>query len=378
MRHRLLRSMEHAEHMSESLKDIAPRPLYCYRHRYTDKAHIVPCVHPRLRSMLACPSDSCWFYASGSQIIRPSLSAQDHTMIFDVNSMTGAYPWLAQSHTSLNDKISTLEASGEFLFVGGWFGNYAMQSMHAPLGKAFHNGTIPNAENDSVNHIHLFQARRSGAPNACVSANNCSVSIISCDRNSLLAQHVLEFCPNASASSPDSRLLLVVGDGMAPHIVDADTGRITATLPPHADDGYACAWSSDGMHMATGYQDSQVNIFDTRCWEKALHTYNTEGSGAIALQFSPLGTALGGKQQLLVAEPANRVALISLNEASKGEVQKIDFEGEVSGACFVGGEGGNGDVVIANGHPKFGGLMEFENAWSGRSRRWRNEEVNWI
>jgi WD40 repeat protein len=164
---------------------------------------------------------------------------------------------------------------------------------------------------------------------------------------------------NCSATSPDNRLRLVVGDDIESLILDAETGRRVTGLRHHRDYGFACDWSPDGRYMATGNQDGTVQIWDARHWNHPLYTempfdktIGTELGGIRSLHFSPLG---GGKPVLLMAEPAD---VISIVDATTFDTrQRFDFFGEIGGTSFV---PDGSAFFVANMDRTFGGLFQFE------------------
>ncbi len=257
---------------------------------------------------------------------------------------------------------STLTAEGGVLVVGSFEGVYAMKSLSANYESRPATGVITrNGDNSSTNHIQNFLDRRSGLPQAAFSSNDMTIRVLDCTTEIFVRTHHFPYQVNCSATSPDGRLRLLVGDDCDPIFADAETGEVLTTLPGHTNFGFACAWAPDGITMATGAQDGFVQVWDARQLSRSLQTIPMEMAGSRTLQFSPLGS---GKRVLVIAEPADYVHVVDAQTFESK--QTIDFLGEIAGISMP-PDGSR--LYIANQDETYGGLMEFERSWGGGYRR---------
>ncbi|KAL9593825.1 MAG: hypothetical protein Q9219_007367 [cf. Caloplaca sp. 3 TL-2023] len=291
------------------------------------------------------------------------------------------------SDTPRMQKIYTLSAKNDILIAGGLYGEYAMKSLSSTPSSPFVSGMVSDVPhtgvdfpNTSINHVHTFLGRCSGLPQAVFSSNDCHVHILDCNTNTFVARHDHTKQVNCAATSPGSgRLRVLVRDAKHPLLVEADSGKRIGKLAGHVDFGFACDWSEDGVHFATGAQDGLVNIFDVRAWRTPIRTLAADLGGVRALQFSPLG---GGESPvLLMAESADFVHVVG--GVGWDREQRVDFFGEVAGVGFE-GEGKRFWIGVAD--PEVGGCMGFERgggggrqkvwgrAWGGRRRAEEEEE----
>lgn len=320
-----------------------------------------PCLtHFQLRNMLSASSKNAVFYAG-------------ERMVHCLNPETGHEATIMHFKGPRNDfeglpmgDIGTLTATHDLLIVGGFSGQYAMKSLFSSNDDEYVRGRITAAEDGSTNHIHTFLARQSGLPQAVFCSNDARVRILDCYSNKIISEQrafgkdesQLGWAINCSATSPDGRLRLQVGDQTHPWIVAADTGEHLASLPNHQDFGFACDWSPDGVHVATGNQDGIVQIFDCRNWTQPIQILPTELGGVRTMKFSPLGS---GKRVLAMAEPADYVSIVDA-ETFKSK-QRFEFLGEIGGLSFT---PDGAKLFVANTDQDFGGILEFDRAGDGQ------------
>src|SRR5256885_16028149 len=123
-------------------------------------------------------------------------------------------------------------------------------------------GLVTEDENGITNHIQVIRSRSSNHPMAVFSSNDKKVRLLDCYTNTMKMEHSFDWPVNCSATSPDGRMRVIVGDTTRVAIVNAERGEILQTLDGHEDFGFACAWADDGVHIATGNQDKQVLVWD--------------------------------------------------------------------------------------------------------------------
>ena len=266
---------------------------------------------------------------------------------------------LASKDAARLDRVTTLTASDGVLVAGGLEGVYAIKSLSATFETKPITGVITEDPNCSTNRVQTFLDRRSGLPQAVFDSNDMSIRTLDCLTNKFVRHHRFPCQINCSAMSPDGRLRLLVGDACTPVVANAETGEKLAVLHGHQDFGFACAWAPDGITMATGHQDGLVQIWDARKLTRSLHTLPMEMGGCRTMAFSPVGS---GKRVLVLAEPADFIHVVDAQNFRSKQV--IDFFGEISGISIP-PDGSR--LYIANGDPKYGGIMEFGRS-SNRGR----------
>ena len=254
-------------------------------------------------------------------------------------------------------KVSTLAAGHGVLIAGGFGGEYALKSLSADYDSKHTEGLVTQHDNGITNHVHTIYDRTSGVPHAIFASNDCYIRILDCSTNTFIKEHKHRWAVNCTATSPDGRLRVVVGDTRHAYICNADTGKPMVKLRNHQDYGFACAWADDGLHVATGNQDATVQIWDARMWSHPLQIIASEIAGVRSLRFSPVG---GGKRVLLMAEPADIVSVVDAE--SFQSKQRFDVFGEIGGISF---SPDGSEFFVANTDRKFGGIMEYERIGYG-------------
>lgn len=308
--------------------------------------------HFQLRHTISASSKNSVFFATKGKIWRanPQLDTVDCVMEFcKARSESDAQPI---------ERVSALTASDGVLVIGGYDGNYALKSLSSGIDSPNTLGTLTPQERIShdgigyTNHVSTFLDRRSGLPHAVFSNNDHYVRTLDCYSNRFIRVHNYGWAVNCTATSPDGRLRVIVGDTCSPWIVDAEKGDKLVRLSNHTDFGFACAWSPDGRHVATGNQDQIVQIWDSRAWKQPVEVLSTELAGVRSMQFSPLG---GGKPVLLLAEPADFVSVVDAQTFQSR--QRFDFFGEIGGVSFI---PDGSKFFVANTDSHFGGILEFD------------------
>jgi WD40 repeat protein len=256
-------------------------------------------------------------------------------------------------------KPTCLASDGDVLVTGGFHGEYAYVYLGAERTGAYNSGSLTTHYNGISNHVHAFRHRTSAQTQAAFCSNDSRMRVLDCATNRIVQSFDLGFQINASATAPDGRLRVVVGDKHDALIIDTDTGTAQANLPFHKEDAFACAWSDDSRFVATAAQDDRIAVYDTRNFSRTLAVLGTEYGYVRSLRFSPTGS---GAQVLVAAE--NDDAVHVFDTAALDKRQSITFFGSVAGcALSPGGE----RLYIASDDSIVGGLFEFERAADAHS-----------
>lgn len=323
-------------------------------------------AHFQLRSVLACPSRTLAFYPSPNGINRLNLRSKKTDLVVN----TREFP-------ATGGVISTLDANCGVLMGGTFNGDYCLKSLDAEDKSPFSEGQI--SPDGITNHLRIHTSRRNAKPVASIASNDRGLRVMDIETETFVSRTMYPFCLNCSASSPDRRLQVVVGDDPSVLITNADTGEILQELTGHGDYGFACDWSDDGWTVATGFQDKAIKIWDARKWcnssgvSTALCTIRAEMAGVRGLRFSPRGS---GKPILVAAEEADYINLIDAQTFSSK--QTIDVFSEIGGIDFT-NDGQDLNVLCCDPHR--GGVLQLErcgrgpdvsleNAWLRRTTRY--------
>lgn len=253
--------------------------------------------------------------------------------------------------------LTALTASEEVLIAGGFSGEYALTNLSSESGTSPTQGYVTHEYNGITNHVHTFQSRSSGKPQGVFCSNDHRLRVLDCNTNKFIYDFGYEQAINCSATSPNGRMRVVVGDFHETLITDAETGLPFERLRTHTDHVFACAWADDGIHVATGAQDSQVAIWDARRWGRPLAVVASVMACPRSLRFSPVG---GGRRVLFSAEAEDVVNV--LDAVSFDRAQTLDFYGATGGIAVT---PDGAALFVANCDSKFGGILEFERVGFG-------------
>ena len=336
--------------------------------------HRIPIAHFQLRHVISASSKNAVFFPAyglssngtvynGTTITCLNPEFEDDEYVLDTSK---AGP---ESESGGMKRISTLAATNGVLVAGGFDGEYALKSLSSTPESPFTSGIITRHESSSTNHIHTFLDRRSGLPQAVFSSNDDHIRTLDCATNTFVGQHHHNAAVNCAVTSPDGRLRLMVRDNVHPMLVEANSGKPISELSGHSDYGFACDWSEDGVHMATGAQDGIVQIWDARKWRQPIQTLAADLGSVRTMAFSPLGS---GKNVLVLAESADFIHVVNADTFSTK--QTLHFFGEIGGISFV---PDGSKLFVANGDSGFGGLIEYERA--GYAERFcARDKLDWL
>jgi DNA-binding beta-propeller fold protein YncE len=333
-----------------------------------DAVHQASVPHFQLRNLMAATSRHSIFYADRDVVMRTDSESTPANVVMD----------LTKEHTEAGKfQITTLAASDEVLIVGGFEGEYAFTGLSANRSTAQTIGRIkdrsPGIKSHITNHIHLTPSRTSYTPQAILSSNDNRLRILDVNTNTFTHSFGYSQAVNCSATSPNGRMRVVVGDFRETYITNAETGQAFETLKTHTDDAFACDWADDGIHVATAAQDSTICVWDARNWNQPLAVMYSELSVPRCLKFSPVG---GGPRVLVSAEADDYLNII--NAQTFASKQTFDFFGRTGGISMT---PDGSSLFLANSEPHFGGIMEFERCgWAEQKydRSKRDSGSGWL
>lgn len=327
--------------------------FFSFRRNTTSHRAYFP--HFQLRNVLAATSRNDVFYAAGQKVVRTDAAGSPADVIIDLSR-----------ETALDGSITTIATLDHVLIAGAFEGEYAITDLSSTTDTPCTFGRTSDFDADTkskiVNHLHLFESRTTYHPQGVFASNDHRLRILDCATNTFTHNFQYSAAVNCSATSPDGRMRVVVGDFQETLITNAETGRPFETLKTHTDDAFACAWADDGIHVATAAQDSTIAVWDARYWSQPLTVLTSELSVPRALRFSPVGS---GPRVLVVAEADDYINIINAQTFESKQV--FDFFGPLGGITFT---PDGQSLLVANGERRFGGIIELERTgWAERTAR---------
>ncbi|KAJ5124852.1 uncharacterized protein N7515_008677 [Penicillium bovifimosum] len=321
-----------------------------FRESSMHTSHKASIEHFQLRNLMSTPAHNTVHYASRSKIFSWTPSTGDARCLIDMSQ--------ADPESGFLDpvKISTMKTAHGLTIAGGFCGEYAVCSSNG-TGPSFKGLVTPDFNDGITNHVDIIPNRTGPSPTGVFASNDKHLRILDTETNIFTSDQELSQPINCTATSPDSRLRVVIGDSPDAWIIESDTGRPVHPLRGHRDFGFACAWSPDMRHIATSNQDKTVIIWDARTW-RPLETIDSDVAGYRSLRFSPVG---GGPRTLLCTEPADRISIVDAQLYRSRQVH--DFFGEIGGADY---SPDGGEIWVANTDAHFGGFMRYERRQWGR------------
>ncbi|KAJ5218086.1 uncharacterized protein N7498_000185 [Penicillium cinerascens] len=321
-----------------------------FREKSMHTAHTASIEHFQLRNLMSVPAYNTVHFAGRSKVHSWTPEFDEFRCLIDLTRPSPESGFLSAV------KISSMKSAYGLTMAGGFCGEYALRSSSAEGSGA--KGLVTPDFNDGItNHVDIIPSRTGPSPICVFASNDRHLRVLDCETNVFLSDQELSRPINCTATSPDGRLRVVIGDSPEAWVIEADTGRPVHPLRGHRDFGFACAWSPDMRHIATSNQDKTLIIWDARTW-KPLQTIDSDVAGYRSLRFSPVG---GGPRTLLCCEPADRISIVDAQLFQSRQVH--DFFGEIGGADYA---PDGGSIWVANTDPHFGGFMQYERCQWGR------------
>ncbi|PVI08287.1 WD40 repeat-like protein [Periconia macrospinosa] len=331
--------------------------------------HRVIYPHFQLRNLMTALSRNDIIYATKKAILRTDALGSPAVPIIDLQKrLLNGSPC----------QVTTLAAQDNVLIAGGFEGDYAIADLSSTSEESVHYGMIKDysAESKSYisNHVHMFNSRTSYTPQAVLCSNDYRLRVLDCTTDTFIHSFMYPTAVNCSATSPDGRMRVIVGDFHETLIANAETGQPFETLNAHSDHAFACAWADDGIHVASAAQDSTIAVWDARFWQRPLVVMPSELSIPRVLRFSPIGS---GPRVLISAEADDYISII--NAQTWDSKQVFDFFGPVAGISMT---PDGQSLFVANSDRRFGGIIELErtgraghDAASRARSRWTGDDT---
>ncbi|KAF7591494.1 hypothetical protein BBP40_001484 [Aspergillus hancockii] len=332
---------------------------------FREKAMYTKCKptieHFQLRNLMSVAAYNTVHFAQESKLYSWVPAYDDLSCLVDLSKPS------AESGFHRPVKISTMKSAHDVAIAGGFSGEYAVRG--ASTQELGVKGFVTKDPNGITNHIDVVPSRTSRSPMGIFASNDRHLRVLDVETNTFVADHELSRAINCTATSPDGRLRVVIGDSPDAWVVEADTGRPVHPLRGHRDFGFACAWSPDMRHIATSNQDKTVIIWDARTW-RILEKIESDVAGYRSLRYSPVG---GGPRTLLLCEPADRISIINAQTYHTRQVH--DFFGEIGGADY---SPDGSTIWVANADEHFGGFMEYDRRQWGQRYGVRDLPPEWV
>ncbi|KAH7408250.1 WD40-repeat-containing domain protein [Phaeosphaeria sp. MPI-PUGE-AT-0046c] len=337
-----------------------------FRFQRNNTTHRAFFPHFQLRNVLAATSRNDIYYAAGQHVLRTDAQGSVADVMVDFSN-----------RLSVKGSITTIASTDSVLIAGAFDGEYSITDLSSssenPSTFGRTSDLIMDTRSRIVNHMHLYNGRTTYHPQAVLCSNDFHLRVLDCMTNQFTHSFLYPAAVNCSATSPDGRMRVVVGDFQETLITNAETGRPFETLNSHTDDAFACAWADDGVHVATAAQDSTIVVWDARYWSRPLNALTSEVSVPRSLRFSPVGS---GPRVLIAAEADDYVNVFNAQTFESKQV--FDFFGAIGGVTFT---PDGQSLFIANGERRFGGIVELERTgWAEgnvQQRLKRSDDVDW-
>lgn len=320
--------------------------------------------HFQLRNVLTATCRNDIYYAAGHHVYHTDAEGKQRNATIDFSN-----------RLSTQGSITTIASTDDVLIAGAFDGEYAIADLASTGDDSCTFGRTSDLTLETrsriVNHLHICESRSTYTPQAVFCSNDYHMRVLDCATNQFTHSYLYPAAVNCSATSPNGRMRVVVGDFQETLITNAETGQPFETLNSHIEDAFACAWADDGIHVASAAQDSTIAVWDARNWSSPLTTLTSQLSIPRALRFSPVGS---GPRVLIAAEADDYVNVINAQTFESKQV--FDFFGPIGGITFT---PDGQSLFIANGERRFGGIIELERTgWAEKTARHREfDDPDW-
>ncbi|XP_020890677.1 uncharacterized WD repeat-containing protein C2A9.03 isoform X2 [Arabidopsis lyrata subsp. lyrata] len=221
-------------------------------------------------------------------------------------------------------QISTMVVKDDLIVAGGFQGELICKRINEP--EVAFCTKLTSAENDITNSVDIYNAP-SGSLRVMAANNDCTVRLFDATNFAFLNSFTFDWSVNNISTSPDGKLVAVLGDSPECLLADTGSGKVIHGLEGHLDYSFSSAWHPNGQILATGNQDTTCRLWDIRNLSQSLKVLKGNMGAIRALRFTSDGRFLA------MAEPADFVHLFD-TEAGYTQCQEIDLFGEIAGISF--------------------------------------------
>ena len=230
----------------------------------------------------------------------------------------------------------SLSLLDDFICLGGINGTlYLYDIKHN--NEIFSGSFLPNQETHIVNSAKLYKDNRNYR--ILTASNDKKIRILDFEYilKPLNIFHLTNPI-NYSAFSHDFKLLASYADQKDAEILDPNSGKIVMSLDEHKDYGFCLDWHPNGIHIATGNQDTTCRIWDIRKTNRSLHVLQAEIGSVYNVKYSHDGKflAFGEAIDYVNVYDCGKDYNVYQQIDYFGETVGIDFNPEDSKTLFIG------------------------------------------
>jgi len=250
-------------------------------------------------------------------------------------------------------QVATITVKDNLLAAGGFLGEFICKDL--ATNRILVNTRLSHEDNAITNAIHLYSPHQGGT--CAITANNDHlVRVFDMPSFTRTKQYEYPWPVNHTSTSPDGRLMCVVGDSTEGFIADLRANIPQAiVLKGHLDYSFASAWHPDGHVVATGNQDKSCRLWDVRYTGDSFAVLRGREAAIRSLRFTNDGKFLA------IAEAADFVHVFDSASGYK-RCQEIDLFGEIAGFSF---SPDDQSLFIGIADGTYGSLLEFERKSHG-------------
>ncbi|KAL0313963.1 UNVERIFIED_CONTAM: putative WD repeat-containing protein C2A9.03 [Sesamum angustifolium] len=243
-------------------------------------------------------------------------------------------------------QISTMTVKDNLMVAGGFQGEVICKYLNQP-GVAFCS-KLATHENAITNSVDIYR-NPSGSMRVIAANNDAQVRIFDAENFARLSHFTFPWSVNNASSSPDGKLLAVLGDSAECLIADPQSGKVCSSLKGHLDYSFASAWHPDGQILATGNQDTTCRLWDIRNLSESLAVLKGRMGAIRAIKFTSDGRFMA------MAEPADFIHVFD-TKSDYATGQEIDLFGEIAGISF---SPDSEALFVGVSDRTYGSLLEF-------------------
>jgi len=310
--------------------------------RFTHTHRRVHCTyaHFQLRRLLWCTGSNSLYYMQNHALHHYYVPTGRVRTVMDLRGNA-----FAVGRTT----VGTM-AVGHGLCVAGGFRGQVVATRLGDGSTAFAR-RVSLAEDAIVNHLDVLPDSQG---TVCIysSCNDEFVRVLNAESGATMLQTKYDWCVNATALSPDGRILAVTGDSCSSLLVEASSGVKIASLPGHRDYNFSCCWvaGSSSPLVATGGQDRCVLMYDPRFTSQPLFALRGKMGAVRSITPSPDG------RYLVVGESADFARVYDVGKQCQ-TAQEIDFFGELCGVAI---SPDSQRLFLGLADPTYGGILEYK------------------